>query len=226
MFVALAVVLALVFIRLGIWQIDRLHQRRARNALVRERMTSPAVPFERLPDTASFRRVTLAGAPDYDNEVVLTGRSRDGSPGVYFLTPVRRASDSAVIVIRGWAYSPDAATIDRARWREARTSFSGYVASLPAGVATPSARGDRGIRTLTAAGVRSLVAYPVASRYVVSQDQAADSAPARLPPVSLDEGPHLSYAIQWFSFAAIALIGAAVVAARARVSPQGVPEQK
>jgi surfeit locus 1 family protein len=39
---------------------------------------------------------------------------------------------------------------------------------------------------------------------------------ARLPPPALDEGPHLSYAIQWFSFAAIALIGGAAVAVRNR----------
>jgi surfeit locus 1 family protein len=32
--------------------------------------------------------------------------------------------------------------------------------------------------------------------------------PRRLPPPSLDEGPHLNYAIQWFAFATIALVGA------------------
>jgi surfeit locus 1 family protein len=31
--------------------------------------------------------------------------------------------------------------------------------------------------------------------------------PRRLPPPELTNGPHLSYAIQWFSFAAIVLIG-------------------
>jgi cytochrome oxidase assembly protein ShyY1 len=36
--------------------------------------------------------------------------------------------------------------------------------------------------------------------------------PVRVPLPSLDEGPHQSYAIQWFAFAAIALIGTAAVA--------------
>jgi surfeit locus 1 family protein len=215
------VVLALIFARLGIWQVDRLQQRRARNTEVRARYAAAPVPFERLGDTLSYRRVVVTGTPDYANEVVLTGRSRDGSPGVYFLTPVRPpAGDTAIIVIRGWAYSPDAATIDQTRWRESRTSFSGYVSTLAEGPATPSSRGTRAIRTLTAAGVRSFVTYPVSSRYVVSQDQQADTTPARLPPPALDDGPHLSYAIQWFSFATIAVVGAGVVAARARVSPQ------
>ena len=38
-----------------------------------------------------------------------------------------------------------------------------------------------------------------------------DSTPARLPLPPLDEGPHLSYAFQWFSFAAIALGGLGIV---------------
>jgi tripartite-type tricarboxylate transporter receptor subunit TctC len=39
---------------------------------------------------------------------------------------------------------------------------------------------------------------------------------ARLPRPTLDEGPHMSYALQWFAFAAIALIGGAAVALRGR----------
>ena len=35
----------------------------------------------------------------------------------------------------------------------------------------------------------------------------AGRVPQRVPTPPLDEGPHLSYAIQWFSFAAIALAG-------------------
>jgi cytochrome oxidase assembly protein ShyY1 len=54
----------------------------------------------------------------------------------------------------------------------------------------------------------------------VSQDSvvaaAMDSTPARVAPPALDDGPHLSYAIQWFSFAAIALVGSYVVVRRGR----------
>ena len=45
--------------------------------------------------------------------------------------------------------------------------------------------------------------------YVVRIDSAPPRADrlATIDPPSLDEGPHRSYAIQWFSFAAIALVG-------------------
>jgi len=43
---------------------------------------------------------------------------------------------------------------------------------------------------------------------------ASTSVPARSPPQPLDEGPHLSYAIQWFSFATIAIVGTLVAVLR------------
>jgi cytochrome oxidase assembly protein ShyY1 len=38
--------------------------------------------------------------------------------------------------------------------------------------------------------------------------------PALVPPPDLSEGPHLSYAIQWFTFAAVALVGTALLVRR------------
>ena len=220
-FIAIACVLAVVFVSLGVWQIKRLGQRRARNALVLARLRDPVVPVDRLRDTLSFRRAIAAGVPDYANEIVLTGRARNGSPGVYLLTPVRPPGrDSATIVIRGWVYSPDAATVDLSRWPEARDTFAGYVARIPDGPTARAGERPRSIRKLTMSGVRELLPYPVAEMYVISQDAAADTAPARLPPPQLDEGPHLNYAITWFSFATIAIVGAATVAAQARLSPE------
>ena len=69
---------------------------------------------------AHYRRGAPAiGRFDYEHELVLAGRTRQGSPGVELLTPVRVAgSDTAVLVNRGWVYSPDGATVDHARWRE------------------------------------------------------------------------------------------------------------
>src|SRR5688572_8432486 len=118
LFAALALAGAVLFVRLGFWQLDRLGQRRERNKLLAARMSAEVAPWN---DTTAlrYRRVRLSGMPDYDREIVLVGRSRGGSPGVNLLTPVRlRGSDTAVLVNRGWVYSPDGASVDHARWRE------------------------------------------------------------------------------------------------------------
>lgn len=217
-FVVLAIVLAALFIRLGFWQLDRRAQRRAYNAGLASRLAEPETPFAQLRGDRAFRRTVVSGVADYANEIVFTGRSRNGSPGVYLLTPIRPGErDTAVLVIRGWVYSPDAATVDLARWREERTTYTGYVNALPA-IQPPaeSRASERKLRTLSANGVRALVPYPIAAHYVVSQDSATGTSPARLPLLTLDDGPHLSYAIQWFAFAVIALGGAGAVVSRAR----------
>lgn len=218
-FIALAVGLGAVFARLGIWQLDRLQERRAANARVERRLSLPPAPLASLAGDAERvnRRAFVEGTPDHPNEFVLTGRSRNGSPGVHVITPVRvPGSDTAVLVNRGWIYAPDAATADLRPWREARTRFTGYTQEFVAGAI--SGVQERGMRRLARDGVRRVVPYPVHEVYLVAQDSAGPNAPARLPPPALDEGPHLSYAVQWFAFAAIAIVGAAVVTLRTRRS--------
>jgi surfeit locus 1 family protein len=226
-FLILAVVLAAAFIRLGFWQLSRLHQRRARNAVVMKRLAEPVAPISTLPvDTASrLRRASLSGTPDFDHEIILAARSYEGSPGVYLFTPVHLPGrDSAVLVNRGWIYAPDGVNVDLKNWREATTHFSGYAELLPKGNSSAPdgvlRRDSRIARELDYATVSSLLPYPVSPLYIVATvpdtTKPVSQRVARLPPPALDEGPHLSYAIQWFSFAAIALIGGAVVALRGR----------
>ena len=115
LFAAIALAAAALFVRLGFWQLDRLEQRRARNTLLASRLGAAPAPWS---DTTAirYRRVTLSGVADYDREIVLVGRSRGGSPGVNLVTPVRRrGSDTAVLVNRGWVYSPDGTRVDHAR---------------------------------------------------------------------------------------------------------------
>jgi surfeit locus 1 family protein len=63
-------------------------------------------------------------------------------------------------------------------------------------------------RRLDLAGLRSRIPYPIMAVYIVqSPDSALPRRPIRLDPPPLSNGPHLSYALQWFSFAVIAIVG-------------------
>ena len=223
LFAVIAVLAATLFVRLGIWQLDRLGQRRQRNALIESRMAAPPAAWS---DTTAvrYRRVRISGVPDYEREIVLVGRSRDGSPGVNLVTPLRlRGSDTAVLVNRGWVYSPDATKVDQAAWREGDTlSLEGYVEAF-----TEPGPGDlpahqRLARRLSHRAVSARSPYPIAPVYVVATHFANDGrglgvhAPARAPMPTPDEGPHLGYALQWFAFALIALVGAAIAISTGR----------
>lgn len=214
LFAALAVAGAALFIRLGFWQLDRLGQRRERNRLVAARIAGAPAPWS---DTTAvrYRRVRLSGRPDYEREIVLVGRSREGSPGVNLVTPLRLAgSDTAVLVNRGWVYSPDATRVDQARWREGdMLAIDGYVEAF-----TDPGPGDlpanqRVARRLSHGAVSARFPYPIAPAYIVAIDTGKahrPDAPARPGLPAPDDGPHLGYALQWFAFALIAVVGAGI----------------
>ncbi len=225
-FCLLAAIAAALFLRLGFWQITRLHERRAHNAVVAARQRSaPVPPFELPRDTAAahYRPASVTGRFDYVNELVLTNRTRQGSPGVDLLTPVRLAgSDTAVIVDRGWVYAPDGSTVDRGRWREGDSARgTGYVELYtPDNGGTTLAKDPRILRHASRREITARLPYPVAPYLVVLVgDTGTAGHPARRERPVLDDGPHRSYAVQWFCFAAIALGGAAAVVRRERGGP-------
>jgi surfeit locus 1 family protein len=133
---------------------------------------------------------------------------------VNIVTPVRMAnSDTALLVNRGWVYSPDAARVDLARWREG-DSVRGVGYARPIGKSplpgSPALRDQPGaFRWLDTTALRASIPYPVYPFSVVLEGDTAPKGPVppRVPPPPLDEGPHMSYAIQWFSFALIAIFG-------------------
>ena len=224
-FCAFALLASILFVRLGFWQLARLRAKVQRNAAIAARQLEPAVQFASLPrDTAAarYRRASAAGVFDYGAELVLSNRTYQGSPGADLVTPLRLAgSDTAVLVDRGWVYSPDGSSVDRARWREADTvSIVGYVEQYaPDPVSTSAARDPRILRRVSRREVSSRISYPLAPYYLVQTGDTATSHPVRREMPVLDEGPHRSYAIQWFFFAATALVGAVAVWWRERRMP-------
>lgn len=228
LFCVLAIGAAALFVRLGFWQLSRLHERRAHNAVIAAQRLDAPVEFAALPrDTAAahYRAAHVEGTYDYDHEIVLASRTRGGSPGVELFTPVRVAgSDTAVLVDRGWVYSPDGATVDLARWREGDSArVAGFVETyMPDNGVTTSAFGPRVVRRASRSEIAAKVPFPVAPYYlIVTSDSAGRDHPARRAEPVLDEGPHRGYAIQWFAFALIAIGGAAAVVFREREEKRG-----
>ncbi|MBA3670960.1 MAG: SURF1 family protein [Gemmatimonadaceae bacterium] len=223
-FCILALLATVVFVRLGFWQLSRRHERLARNAIVGAQLRSAPVPFSALPhDTAEahYRPVHVEGRFDYEHELVLANRSRHGSPGAELITPVRIAGrDTAVLVNRGWVYSPDGGTVDRARWREGDSAIvTGYAELVPSidTTAAGTSRDRQLVRRITSGELLRHIPYPVAPRYVVSiGDTASLTHPVRRALPELDDGPHARYAVQWFAFAAIAIVGAGMIVVRER----------
>jgi surfeit locus 1 family protein len=226
-FTLFSLAISLGCIRLGFWQLDRLRARRELNAQVLARLAEAPVPLEHLPgnSTVRFRRVTTAGTYDFANEFVLTTRTRNGAPGVHIITPLRRTgTDTAVLVNRGWAYTPDGMRVDLNVFREdSMATIDGFVEefSIARGsVSTPSV--ERAVRRLDRDSLAARLPYPLAAVVLVQQKDSGEftavdrGTPVRVEPPRLDEGPHRAYAIQWFGFAVVGIAGSLVVLQRDR----------
>ena len=215
-FVALGSVLTALFVALGFWQISRLGERRTFNKELRARAETAPVDIAQIPsDTgaAHYRRVKLEGTYDFDHQVILTNRIRNGSPGVNIITPLRIAgSDTAVLVNRGWIYAPDGMTVDLTKWPELDSlSGEGFVENFHHRIGEAKlARRANAYRWLDRPTISQAFPYPVARFFVVLISDGKPqqpSVPPRLDVPPLDEGSHMNYAIQWFSFATISIIG-------------------
>ncbi len=198
-----AILVATVCVLLGRWQLSRLAQRRARNSVLAARLALPPLPVRRdiTADSARQRRVVAQGVYDFSAERTWPGRSFQGTPGVALVTPLRLPDGSAVLVDRGWVPSPDAFHVDHTLYREPDTVTVTGIALIP-----PRGRGDVDVACYLPFVVQLETPEPPPNR----------GLPRRWPPPTFDDGPHLSYAIQWFSFALIALVGTAVLIRKGR----------
>lgn len=215
-----------VMVRLGFWQLDRLAQRRAYNARVTAQLSEP--PLDLNADSADpnlvnmeYRGVTVTGHYNFSEQVVLLNQVWQNQPGVHLLTPlVIDGAQQAVMVDRGWIPLADASSPQgwgkydqpgsvtvQGMIRLEQTSAGIFGGRDPA-LAPGQTRLDQWI-LVNLDRIRHQVAEPLLPVYVVdAPDPAWQGMPYRsLPQITLTEGPHLSYAIQWFSFAALLGLG-------------------
>jgi cytochrome oxidase assembly protein ShyY1 len=221
----LIVLLVVVMVNLGFWQLRRLHEKQAANRAVTSNTALPETSVDALlqpgDDFAAgradaFRRVTATGTYDLANEVVVRARTLNEHPGVWVLTPLRLADGSAVLVNRG--FLPTAGTPDAVPATAEPPTGTVTVTGLLQGTETRGTFGatdpsDGHLFDMARADVARVAhqtGYPLYPAYLqlkTSDPAQSGDFPTALPDPVLDEGPHLSYAIQWFLFSTIAVVG-------------------
>ena len=230
----LVLIVVVIFSKLCLWQLHRLHDRRASNAGIAARMTEPPIPGAALlSDTsgALYRRIQVSGSFDDERTIILPGRSLNGSPGVHVLTPLR-SGNVAVLVNRGWAPSADASTVDLEELHSKPLPVvTGLALPFPDRSASVSQTGDSTVDagefrrvwyTIDEKALRSQFPYPLAP-FVVQMLPAPGltGTPHPLAAPALGEGSHLGYAMQWFAFAVIAVVGWTTFILRRRADRRG-----
>jgi len=211
-------------VRLGIWQLDRLEQRRAFNAHVLSMWASEPMIIDGLPTddltTMEYRAVKVSGVYDFEKQVALRNRYFQNEYGFHLLTPLLLEDGSAVLVDRGWI--PADGNDLPADWRKydqpGLVSLEGQIrlgqskpdlGGVPDPTLTPGQTRLDFWNIVNLERIQSQVPYPLLNVFVqpdVDPDDIVPPIPYQ-PEIELTEGPHFGYALQWFAFATIFVVG-------------------
>jgi len=202
----------------GFWQLDRLHQVRTYKAGVRRQLGEPAVPLDQViprgpqvdPARVAFRRVVVTGRYLDRDEVILAGRTLGDTPGNDLLTPLLLPDGRAIVVNRGWVpFAMDQPPVAQAGPPEGGVRVAGVLLSPDAATHPSTTR----VRVTTRVDLVRLSerlpsrALPVYLLLQSQEPRQGGRLPRPQPLPTLDEGPHFSYAVQWFLFATVGVVG-------------------
>jgi cytochrome oxidase assembly protein ShyY1 len=208
----LVLALTVSFIAAGFWQLSRNDQkhRKVREARAAYAAPAPEVSAAAVPGS----RVQATGRYDPAYEVLLRNQVQNGHDGVHVLTPLVFTDGTAVIVDRGWV----AALGDQNESRIIEAEGGPVVvrglahssSALSAQDAVTKTGGILSLPRVDLARIGAAVPYKLKPRWIEVQSQTpapAKGAPALPQPAAPDQVNHMQYAIQWFSFALIGIIG-------------------
>ena len=217
----LVVIVGMLFLgRLGVWQLDRLEQRRAENAAFEAQYYGEVLDLNGAlavdaPAALVDRQAVVNGRFDYEGQIILKEQNYRGNPGVHLVTPfVIAGKEEAVLVDRGWIPAAEVAAGELERFNEFPDEpLAGVLQgsqTLSGNRETVVEPGQREWYRIDIEAIESVSEYDLFPVYLLQAPAAGNEAtfPAReAVELDLSDGPHLGYAVQWFLFALILGIG-------------------
>lgn len=212
----LTIAVCVLFISLGRWQWERGKLREAQWEEF-ERGSEQAIPLgsRSLDELSRFQRVQLTGQYDVEHQTLLDNRSHAGRPGYEVLTPLRLPDGRTVLINRGWVpftglreQLPDIAFEPHET-----VTVTGRVDHLPVvGIATgrvapaPGSTWPKVASFPTFEQLESVYGQKLEPRIVLLDADQPHGYVREWRPPGMEPERHISYAIQWWSFAALAAI--------------------
>lgn len=201
---------AAVAVRLGIWQLHRLSARKASNAIFLAARDLPPVNLgspDILDSTLIGRRVEATGQFLGRGTVKLRNRAYRDAPGLYLVTPFELAgSGKTVWVLRGFVNAANGVTprYPLPAFIPGRVTITGITTATPTSARGAAALVVDGDTTWQHLDSTMLAERIPGSLPVIVHLEGPASGPGGLPTIEMPElsdGPHFSYAVQWFGIA-------------------------
>lgn len=225
--IVLVLLAAATMVRLGFWQLDRMHQKQDRNAAVSANLDAtpkpaaeiiPPSPDQRPAAGDDWTKVSITGSYDESQTILIRQRSFEEGVGYEIVVPFVADDGRTYLVDRGYVVATAGAEVapDVPPAPSGTVTVTGNV-RVPYDASASATRveyvGDyRSVRALDPPVLSEALGTELAGGYLTVTDEApadgsAVAAISRIPVPELDDGPHLSYAVQWWLFALLTLGG-------------------
>lgn len=227
---------ALVMVNLGSWQLRRHDEVSQQNQIGAARLRQAPLDLSEMVaaagqdhDTLEYRPTQTAGFYEQEREMLLRSQVRNGVPGFSVITPLLLADGRGVLVDRGWVpVSVEAPPVLDAPPPSGEVEVSGIVrASQTRGaLGRLDPEGSAILSRVDLELIQRSLPYALLPVYIQIIADGGGSEGSRSFPLAadrpefVDNGNHFSYAIQWFSFSAVLVVGYGfLIRSRARKKP-------
>lgn len=206
----LAVLFATACVFLAIWQLDRRDELVSKIQRMVNNYDSVAIEFSQISSLSEsdvveyeWHPISLTGSYQIQDELLVRNRPIAGQPGFLQLVPFRLQTGELLIIERGWiqADSSLAPSATLTPGSEPRT----ITARVRLGELTPNRQSPAGqVTSINLQDIQNLIAQDLETNFylrLTSEPASELAIPQPLGKPLLDEGNHLSYAVQWILFA-------------------------
>ena len=212
-------VLGVVFVNLGQWQLRRLHERRDNNQVIRANVAAPVAEFNQvfthpIGDADEWKRVRVTGIFDAARQYVIRYRQNGDDDGYQVVTPLHTDSGKTVLIDRGLVVLAGGTQIPNTAPAPPTGSVTvvGRVRQNETGRDSAVVPVDGHARLINSDKIGADLQMPVVNGYIdVLTMDPRDPLPVetiQLP--ELSDGPHFWYAVQWFMFTGMGVLGVVV----------------
>ena len=211
--------LIFTMMNLGFWQLRRLDEKRELNKAVATRSELPVVSLTAANASSlqEWQRVSVTGSYQFDKAVTIINRSTNGAAGYDSAVPFHTTFGATILVNRGFV---PLATANPSP-PEGELSVVGYVRPTQSrgalGAVDSTDPNTTEFQRFDIPLIMKHVGEPPFPLYIQLLKESPNpnqELPAHIALPEPSEGPHLSYAAQWFFFSATALTAWVVVVRR------------
>ena len=215
---AFVLIFGAITFRAGLWQWHKLEHRIDRNEVIKQHYQAEPRPLDEVVapgakvdgESQEWTTIKVTGTYDPAGAASVKFRTRDGSPGVDVVVPLKLADGSAVLIDRGWMPSensnrapqlptPPTGEVTVVGWLRPNNGAGGNAVRV----------NDGQIRAISSVGYDEFVSYPLRNGYLDMRTETPKS-PSDLQPEpdpDLGQGPHFFYALQWWFFGLLGVVG-------------------